>query len=89
MCGKGVGKRLKYRKTNYVLYCHLAIFGLILAMFLTSQSYDFDVTTYPEARLGVECLLKFIKILWTAVFECISSRNFFRLLKTLTVIHVI
>ena len=26
--------------------CFLAIFGLILAMFLTSQQYEFDETTH-------------------------------------------
>ena len=42
MCGKGVGNELKYWKTN-VLYSHIAIFELILAMFLIFQSCDFDV----------------------------------------------
>ena len=32
----------------------LAIFGLILAMFLTSQPYDFDTFAHTGAPLGVE-----------------------------------
>ena len=32
----------------------LTIFGLILAMFLTFQSYDFDVFEHAGAPLGVE-----------------------------------
>ena len=32
----------------------LAIFGLILAMFLTFQSYDFDTFAHAGAPLGVE-----------------------------------
>ena len=32
----------------------LAIFGLIEAMFLTLQSYDFDVFEHTGAPLGVE-----------------------------------
>ena len=31
-------------------------FGLILAMFLTSQSYDFDAFAHAAAPLGVEWL---------------------------------
>ena len=31
---------------NYVLYCHLVIFGLILALFLRSQSYFFCHCTH-------------------------------------------
>ena len=31
------------KKSNY---CFLAIFGLILAMFLTSQPYDFDAIAH-------------------------------------------
>ena len=34
--------------------CFLAIFGLILAMFLTSQPYDFDAFAHAGAPLGVE-----------------------------------
>ena len=41
--------------------CFLAIFGLILAMFLTSQPYDFDAFAHAGAPLGVERLCK---ILW-------------------------
>ena len=32
----------------------VVIFGLILAMFLTSQSYSFDAIVHPEELLGVE-----------------------------------
>ena len=46
----------KYWKTNYLLYCHLAIFRLYLATFLTSHSYDFEVIAHAGARLGVEWL---------------------------------
>ena len=35
--------------------CFLAVFGVILAMFLTSQSYDFDDFAHAGAPLGVEC----------------------------------
>ena len=38
--------------------CFLAIFGLILAMFLTSQPYDFDAFAHAGAPLGVERLCK-------------------------------
>ena len=31
------------KQSTYVLHCHLVIFGLILAIFLRSQSYKFDV----------------------------------------------
>ena len=34
--------------------CFLAIFGLILAMFLTSRPYDFDAFAHAGAPLGVE-----------------------------------
>ena len=34
--------------------CFLAIFGSILAMFLTFQSYDFDAFEHAGAPLGVE-----------------------------------
>ena len=34
--------------------CFLAIFGLVLAMFLTSQSYDSDAIAHAGAPLGVE-----------------------------------
>ena len=36
----------------------LSIFGLILAMFLTSQSKDFDAFPHAGAPLGVEWLSK-------------------------------
>ena len=32
----------------------MAVFGLILAMFLTFQPYDFDAFAHAEAPLGVE-----------------------------------
>ena len=54
--GKRVGNGLKDWKSYYVLYCHLVISGLILAMFLRSQSYDFDVIALTEAPSGVEWL---------------------------------
>ena len=41
----------KIKKVEKWLF--LAIFGLILAMFLTSQSYDFDVIAHAEAPSGV------------------------------------
>ena len=34
--------------------CFLAIFGLILAMFLTSQQYDFDANAHIGLLYGVE-----------------------------------
>ena len=34
--------------------CFLTIFGLILAMFLTFQSYDLDAFAHAGAPLGVE-----------------------------------
>ena len=34
--------------------CFSAIFGLILAIFLTTQSYDFDAIAHTGAPLGVE-----------------------------------
>ena len=38
--------------------CFLVIFGLILAMFLTTQSYDFNAIAHAWAPLGVEWLCK-------------------------------
>ena len=38
--------------------CFLAIFGLILAMFLTFQSNDFDAFVHAGAPSGVEWLCK-------------------------------
>ena len=35
-------------------FVFLAIFGLILAMFLTSESYNFDAFAHAGAPLGVE-----------------------------------
>ena len=46
----------------------LVIFGLILAMFFKSLSYDFDVIAHAGAPLGVEWLENFIKLVWT-IFE--------------------
>ena len=40
--------------------CFSAIFGLILAMFLTTQSYDFDAIAHAGAPLGVEWLCKIL-----------------------------
>ena len=73
--------------------CFLAIFGLILAMFLTSQPYDFDAFAHAGAPLGVEWLCKIswksykqflrnLKFSWKRSGEkkqhdCISSRKFF------------
>ena len=54
MCDKEVGKGLEYSKTNYLLHCHLVIFGLILSMFLQSKSYDFDAIAHAGAPLGVK-----------------------------------
>ena len=48
--------------------CFFTIFGLILTMFLTFQSYDFDAFAHAEAPLSVEWLHVFMKIVWT-VFE--------------------
>ena len=39
--------------------CFLAIFGLILAMFLTSQPYDFDAIAHTGARLVQNDCTKF------------------------------
>ena len=40
--------------------CFSAIFGLILAMFLTTQSYNFDAIAHAGAPLGVEWLCKIL-----------------------------
>ena len=40
----------------------IAIFGLILAIFLRSQSYDFDVIAHAGEPLSVERLSKIFKI---------------------------
>ena len=34
--------------------CFLAVFGLILAMFLTSQPYNFDAIAHKGLQYGVE-----------------------------------
>ena len=70
--------------------CFLAIFELILAMFLTSQPYDFDAFVHTGAPMGVEWLCKIFMKIVRRVFEkfswkvgrkkrhdCISSRKFF------------
>ena len=43
MCGKGVGLGFFLKSKNGPF---LTIFGLILAMFLTSQPYDFDAIAH-------------------------------------------
>ena len=47
----------------------LVIFVLILAMFLRSQSKDFDTIAHAGAPLGVEWLQNFMKIVRTIVVE--------------------
>ena len=44
MCGKGVGLGIFIWSRKMALF--LTIFGLILAMFLTSQPYDFDAIAH-------------------------------------------
>ena len=44
MCGKGVGLGIFFLKSKNGPF--LTIFGLILAMFLTSQPYDFDAIAH-------------------------------------------
>ena len=51
----------------------LAIFGLILAMFLTSQPYDFDAFAHAGAPLGVEWLCK---ILWKSYGKFLRKSKF-------------
>ena len=51
--------------------CFLAIFGLILAMFLTSQPYDFDA--FAGAPLGVEWLCK---IPWKSYGQFLRNLKF-------------
>ena len=49
----------------------MAIFGLILAMFLTSQPYDFDAIAHIGYRTLIWCRItveNFVRIVWT-VFE--------------------
>ena len=41
------------------------MFGLILAIGLKPQSYDFDVIEHAKALLGVELLQNFMEIAWT------------------------
>ena len=53
--------------------CFLAIFGLILAMFLTSQPYDFDAFAHAGAPLGVEWLCK---ISWKSFGQCLRNLKF-------------
>ena len=47
----------------------LAIFGLILAMFLTFQSYGFDTFAHAGVPLGAEWLQNFMKIVWESFWE--------------------
>ena len=53
--------------------CFLAIFGLILAMFLTSQPYDFDAFAHAGAPLGVEWLCK---ISWKSYGQFLRNLKF-------------
>ena len=53
--------------------CFLAIFGLILAMFLTSQPYDFDGFAQAGALLGVEWLCK---ISWKSYGQFLRNLKF-------------
>ena len=71
------------------------IFGLILAMFLRFQSYDFDAIAHAGAPLVIT-VQNFIKIVWTVFekifrevfsersgekrYDCISSRELFNCL---------
>ena len=78
--------------THFVIRSFLVLFSL---MFLKPQQYNFDAIVHTEAPLGVEWLLTFMKIVWTAFekfeisiersgekrYECISIQNFFWLLK--------
>ena len=81
----------------------LVIFGVILAMFFTSQSYHFDAIAHTWAPLGVEWLCK---ILWKSYRQFLRNlkfslegrkkkgtiawavENFFRLLKTFKYIFI-
>ena len=51
----------------------MIIFGLILAMFLTFQSYDFDAFEHTGAPLGVEWLCK---ILWKSYGQFLRNLKF-------------
>ena len=53
--------------------CFLAIFGLILAMFLTSRPYDFDAFAHAEAPLGVEWLCR---ISWKSYGQFLRNLKF-------------
>ena len=53
--------------------CFLAIFGLILAMFLTSQPYDFDAFAHAGAPLGVEWLCN---ISWKSYGQFLRNLKF-------------
>ena len=53
--------------------CFLAIFGLILATFLTSQPYDFDAFAHVGAPLGVEWLCK---ISWKSYGQFLRNLKF-------------
>ena len=55
MCGKKESETdYNFEKTNYVLSCHLLTFGVILAMFLRSQSYDVDLIAHLRPQYGVK-----------------------------------
>ena len=53
----------------------MAVFGLILAMFLTFQSNDFDAFEHAGAHLDVERLQNFMKIVWTVFEKSKKSRK--------------
>ena len=53
--------------------CFLAIFGLILAMFLTSRPYNFDAFAHAGAPLGVEWLCK---ISWKSYGQFLRNLKF-------------
>ena len=53
--------------------CFLAIFGLILAMFLTSRPYDFDAFAHAGAPLGEEWLCK---ISWKSYGQFLRNLKF-------------
>ena len=70
MCGKGVG--LGLFPSEVEKWPFLTIFGLILAMFLTSQPYDFDVIAHIGLIWCRTTVENFVRIVWT-VFEKIEK----------------
>ena len=50
----------------------LAFYGLIFAMFLTFQSYDFDAFAHAGAPLGVQNVMKTV---WTEIFIARSGEK--------------